>query len=225
MLNYLTNSVISNPLTLGSVLLCTAASVFFGLCIAFIYMITGKYNKNFVVTLALLPSMVQIVIMLVNGNIGTGVAVAGAFALVRFRSIPGTARDIGSIFFTMAVGLITGMGYLFYGLLFMVIIGVEQIILARCGFGKEKRALRILRITIPEHLDYDELFDDLFAKYTTGTELDRVRTTNLGSLYELTYLIQLKTPSVPKAFIDELRCRNGNLNVILSREHSSSEEL
>ncbi|MDR2505752.1 MAG: DUF4956 domain-containing protein [Oscillospiraceae bacterium] len=223
MLSTLTGSVIANPLTLPAVLFCTAASVIFGLCIALIHMKTGKYNKNYAVTLALIPSLVQIVIMLVNGNIGTGMAVAGAFALVRFRSIAGSARDIGSIFFAMAMGLVTGMGYLFYGLLFLIIIGAAQLLLSRFGFGDGMSGARTLRIVIPEHLDYDGLFDDLFREYTNAAELDRVKTTNMGSLYELTYSVRLKSQSVPKAFIDSLRCRNGNLNIILGREQSVEE--
>jgi hypothetical protein len=217
--------VIGAQLTLGDVLLCTAASLLFGLCIACIHMLKGRYNKNFVVALALLPSMVQIVIMLVNGNIGAGIAVAGAFSLVRFRSIPGNAGDIGSIFFAMAIGFVTGMGYLFYGLVFLVLIGAAHCAFSFSRFGDGARDTRILRIVIPENLDYDGLFDDLFRTYADEVVLERVKTASMGSLYELTYSVRLKSPAVPKAFIDALRCRNGNLNISLSREHISTETL
>jgi uncharacterized membrane protein YhiD involved in acid resistance len=163
--------------------------------------------------------------MLTSGNIGAGVATAGAFNLVRFRSLPGKARDIGSLFFAMAIGLVTGMGYLFYALIFLVLIGTASLILTRIGFGRGETDHRILRILIPENMDYDDLFDDIFSKYTKSAELDRVKNTNMGSMYELTYTIQLKSDAMPKALMDELRCRNGNLNILLSREQRDGEEL
>lgn len=200
-------------------------SIALGLGIAVVYMVKNKYTKSFVITLALLPAMVQIVIMLVNGNLGAGVAVAGAFSLVRFRSVPGTARDISSIFFAMAIGLATGMGYLFYAFVFLIVIGLTNVFLFASKFGEEKQDTRVLKITIPETLDYEDLFDDLFDKYTQSAELDRVRTTNMGSLFELSYTIRLKTPKIPKSFFDELRCRNGNLNIILHRPSTDKDEL
>ena len=222
----LTNSIIQQgALTLGGTLLCTAASLILGTGIALIYMIKNKYTKSFVMTLALLPAIVQIVIMMVNGNIGAGVAVAGAFSLVRFRSVPGSAKDIVSIFFAMAIGLATGMGYLFYAFLFLVVIGAAQVLLVNSQFGEGKQDMRVLRITIPETLDYEGLFDDLFAEYADSAELDRVKTTNMGSLYELSYTLVLKSPNIPKAFLDALRCRNGNLNIILSRPQADKDEL
>ena len=225
MLDILTGSIIQGSLTLGSVLLCTVTSLIMGLGVAYVYMAEKKYSKGFAVTLALLPAMVQIVIMLVNGNLGTGVAVAGAFSLIRFRSVAGSARDIGTIFFAMAIGLATGMGYLFYAVLFFLIIGLVNLLLTRSKFGEDKQDIRILRITIPENLDYEGLFDDLFTRYTDSAELDRVKTTNMGSLYELSYNVQLKTPAVPKKFLDELRCRNGNLNIVCGRPQTSKDEL
>ncbi|MDR2296230.1 MAG: DUF4956 domain-containing protein [Clostridiales Family XIII bacterium] len=225
MLDKLTDSVIGAQLTLGGVLLCTAASLAFGLCIAGIHMLKGRYNKNFVVALALLPSMVQIVIMLVNGNIGAGIAVAGAFSLVRFRSIPGNAGDIGSIFFAMAIGFVTGMGYLAYGLVFLALIGAAHCALSFSRFGNGESDTRILRILIPENLDCDGLFDDLFRAYTDSVTLDRVKTVSMGSLYELSYSVRLKPSAAPKAFIDALRCRNGNLNISLSREQRAQDAL
>jgi hypothetical protein len=221
----ITGTVTSGSPSLGSMLICTAVSLALGLGAAWVYMFRSRYNQSFVITLVLLPAIVQIIVMLVNGNLGAGVAVAGAFSLVRFRSLPGNARDIGSLFFAMAMGFVTGMGYLFYAILFFVLIGAASMLLTLSRFGEKGTDSRTLKITIPENLDYDGLFEDVFAKYTLSSELDRVRTTNMGSLYELTYLVRMKSSSMPKAFIDELRCYNGNLNITLGRELNSGEEL
>lgn len=206
-------------------ILCTGVSLILGLGIAGIYMYRNTYTKNFVVTLALLPAMIQLVIMIVNGNLGTGVAVMGAFSLVRFRSIPGSSRDISSIFFAMAVGLATGMGYLAIGALFLIIVGAMTLLLNTLRFGEQAEADRELKITIPENLDYDGLFDDLFSKHTKAAELVRVKTTNMGSLYELHYKVQLRGPVIEKSFLDDLRCRNGNLTITCGRAASNREEL
>lgn len=203
--------------TIGVFLICTAVSILLGLGTALLCMYKSRYSQSFVVTLAMLPAVVQIVIMMVNGNIGAGVAVAGAFSLVRFRSAPGTAREIGMIFLAMAIGLATGMGYVVLAALFFVIMAAFSLLLTVTRFGAGKANERELKITIPENLDYDDLFDDLFHKYTVSAELDRVKTTNMGTLYELHYRIILKSDRVPKEFIDELRCRNGNLNIVCGR--------
>ena len=180
-------------------------------------MYKSSYTQSFVVTLAMLPAIIQVVIMLVNGNIGAGVAVAGAFTLVRFRSVPGTAREIGMIFLTMAIGLATGMGYVVLAALFFLIMAVFALSLFLLRFGAGNTSERELKITIPENLDYDGLFDDLFQKYTCSAHLERVKTTNIGTLYELDYRIVLKEEPVSKEFLDELRCRNGNLNIVCGR--------
>ncbi|MDR1061394.1 MAG: DUF4956 domain-containing protein [Clostridiales bacterium] len=224
-LSGVTGSVISGTPTLGSLLLCTVCSLAFGLAAAAAYMFKSRYSKSLAVTLALVPATVQIIIMLTSGNIGAGVATAGAFSLVRFRSLPGNARDIGSLFFAMALGLVTGMGYLFYAFVFLVLVCGTSALLTQARFGQGAANARALRITIPESLDYDGLFDDVFAKYAVSAELDRVRTTSMGSLYELTYSVRMKSAEMPKAFIDELRCRNGNLNILLSREQRDGDEL
>ena len=169
------------------------------------------------VTLALLPAVVCVVIMMVNGNVGTGVAVAGAFGLVRFRSAPGSAREIGAIFIAMGAGLIAGMGYLGYAALFSLILGGVTMLYTAAHLGEGNRN-KTLHITIPENLDYEGLFDDLFEKYTLSHELVRVKTTNMGTLYELCYEVCLKDTGISKAFLDEIRCRNGNLTVICGRE-------
>lgn len=225
MLNLLTNSVMGTTLDLRTVALCTLCSVLLGVGVAGIYMVKNHYNKGFVVTLALLPVMVQIVIMLVNGNIGTGVAVAGAFSLVRFRSLPGSARDIGSIFFAMAIGLATGMGYLFYSFLFLTVVGLFNVLLVSTTFGLQEQHGQTLKITIPEHMDYETIFDEVFSRYAQSAELEKVKTTNMGSLFELTYHIELKERSSSKSFLDDLRCLNGNLNIILARPQTEKEGL
>lgn len=212
------NSIItSTEITTSAFLLCTAVSLLLGLGTAALSMYKNKYSQSFVLTLSMLPAVVQLIIMLVNGNIGVGVAVAGTFSLVRFRSASGTAKEIGSIFLAMAIGLATGMGYLALAAMFFAIMAVFTLLLTMSGFGAGRADERELKITIAENLDYDGLFDDLFAKYTRFTELERVKTTNMGTLYELCYKIVLKDAHTTKAFMDELRTRNGNLNIICGK--------
>lgn len=225
MLESLLNTTATASVSIEHLLACTLVSLILGLGIAGVYMYRNNYSKSFVVTLALLPAMIQLVIMIVNGNLGTGVAVMGAFSLVRFRSVPGSAREISSIFFAMAVGLATGMGYLTIAALFLVIVGLMTILLNTLPFGEQKKNEKELKITIPEILDYTGLFDDLFSTYTDNAELIRVKTTNMGSLYELHYSIILKSDAIEKNFLDALRCRNGNLNIICGRVASSRDEL
>ena len=225
MLNTISGSVISGTPTVWNLLLCTGCSLAFGFCVALVYMFKNQYSKSLALTLALIPATVQIVIMLTSGNIGAGVATAGAFNLVRFRSLPGKARDIGSLFFAMALGLATGMGYLFFAFVFVLLLGGASMILTGLRFGQQAADIRVLRITIPETLDYDSIFDDIFKAHTKSAELTQVKTTNMGSLYELTYAVRMRSNAMPKAFLDELRCRNGNLNIILSREQHGGEEL
>ena len=198
--------------------ICTLTSLVLGVGIAFVGMYRSRSTQSFAVALAILPVVVQLVIMLVNGNVGAGVAVAGAFSLVRFRSVPGTAREIGVLFMAMAIGLATGMGFVGLAVISFVIISAVILLLTATGFGKTPAAERSLRITIPENLDYEGLFDDVFSKYAKSAELIKVKTSNMGTLYELQYSIVLKGDGVPKEFLDELRCRNGNLNIVCGRE-------
>lgn len=211
-------SILASGITLPAFLICTAVSLVLGIATALISMYRTKCSQSFAVTLAVLPAIVQIVIMLVNGNVGAGVAVAGAFSLVRFRSVPGTAREIGVIFLAMALGLATGMGYVALAAIAFVILTAAMLLLSAVNFGSPKSSERVLKITIPENLDYEGLFDDLFAQYTSSHELARVKTSNMGTLYELEYRITLPGETVPKAFLDDLRCRNGNLNIVCGRE-------
>ena len=221
-----TSIITANSLTLGVAMMCTAVSIVLGIIIAGAYMLCEKnYSKNYIITLALLPALVEVVIMLVNGNLGTGVAIMGAFSLVRFRSMPGNAKEIAGVFFSMVVGLATGMGYLTFAGLITVLLGVILVVLSRTGFGKKKAGDMDLRIIIPEHLDYVDVFDEVFSKYTKSSELVRVKTTNMGSMYELFYKVNLQDQKNQKAFIDDLRIRNGNLNISLAKSESRSDEL
>jgi len=206
-------------------LLCTLTSLLLGVVIAIVYMHRNVYTKNFVVTIVLLPVIVQAVIMLVNGSLGTGIAVMGAFSLIRFRSAPGSAKEISSIFLAMAIGIATGMGYIYYAIGFTIVIGSVIVLLSNVSFGERKNTIKTLKITIPENLDYTEIFDEIFHKYTKKVELETVKTTNLGSLYELQYTIELRDMKEEKTFIDEIRCRNGNLNIICGRLPVNRDEL
>lgn len=214
-------------IALPEFLYCLLASLFIGLILSLTYMYRSKYTSGFVITLALIPASVCVVIMLVNGNIGAGVAVAGAFSLVRFRSVPGTAREIGAIFLAMGAGLATGMGYLAYGILFTVILCMINLIYTRIGIISDQKTQshRTLRITIPEDLDYSEIFDDLFSQYTRECELIHVKTVNMGSLFRLTYDLTLNDREEEKEFIDALRCRNGNLEISSCRQELTASEL
>ena len=212
------NSIITGTeITVSAFFICTAVSLLLGLGAAVLSMYKAKYSRSFVLTLALLPAMVQLIIMLVNGNIGAGVAVAGAFGLIRFRSAPGSAREIALVFLTTAIGLATGMGYVAVAAVFFLIIAAVWLLLTLTGFGADAADERALKITIPENLDYDGLFDDLFRQYTRSAELEKVKTTNMGTLYELSYRVVLRDARETKAFLDALRTRNGNLNIVCGK--------
>ncbi|MBQ2618925.1 MAG: DUF4956 domain-containing protein [Oscillospiraceae bacterium] len=210
------NSIITGTeITTSAFFICTAVSLALGLAAAALSMFKAKsrYSQSYILTLAMLPALVQIVIMMVNGNIGAGVAVAGAFGLIRFRSAPGSAKEIGMVFLATAIGLATGMGYVAIAAVFFAIIAAFSLLLTALGFGAGAAEERELRITIPENLDYEGLFDDLFQKYTRSTELKRVKTASMGTLYELRYQLVLREGVSIKSFLDELRERNGNLSI------------
>ena len=208
-------------------LLCIACSLLIGILMALSYMYRTRYTKSFVATLAMLPAVVCVVIMMVNGNVGAGVAVAGAFSLVRFRSVPGTAREITMLFLAMGAGLMTGMGYLGYALLFTVIMCALSVLYSHLDLGAQKSAAayKTMNITIPEDLDYTGVFDDILQTYTLSHELIRVKTTDMGSMFRLTYQLVLRDPSKEKEMIDQLRCRNGNLEISISRQETMATEL
>ena len=204
-----------------------AVSLLLGILIAVAYMYNTRYTKSFVVTLAMLPAIICVIIAMVNGSIGTGIAVAGAFSLVRFRSVPGTAKEICAIFLAMATGLITGMGYLGIATLFTIALSLVIVITSRFDFcaGRNAAKFKSFRIMIPEDLDYTGVFDELFSEYTTKSELVNVRTTNMGSMFRLTYDVTLKDPALEKELIDRIHMRNGNLEVNVSRQATAPTEL
>lgn len=209
--------------TYQSAIIAILVALILGLAISLIYMYSDKGVKcstNFAFTLVILPALVAIVIMLVGSNIARAFSMAGAFALVRFRSVPGDSKDIASVFFAMSIGLATGLGYIEFALIATAIIGIVYFVLRKMNFGVEKVESKILRVTLPENLNYQGLLDDLFEEFTTYSQVSRVKTTNLGSLFEITYLIKFKKSADEKKFIDEIRCRNGNLNIVLCTDDS-----
>ncbi len=211
--------------SIESCIIAIIVSFILGGIISFTYKLTTRATQNFLITLFILPVLVQVVIFLVNGNLGTAFAVAGAFGLVRFRSMPGTSKEILSVFWAMAVGLGLGMGYMMYSALITIIIAVAIIIVSFIANKTKDMEERKLKIIIPESLDYEEVFKDLFEKYTNKTEMTKVKTTNMGSMYELSYIVSLKKEIKEKEFMDEIRCRNGNMLVMLERRDLSEVEL
>lgn len=208
-------------------IICMGASLLIGVFLAWIYTIKNKYSQSFILTLALIPVAVCVVIMMVNGNIGAGIAVAGAFGLVRFRSAQGSAKEICAIFLAMGVGLMTGMGYLGFAALFAMVTGMVFLAFNLFGLGndKKKAIYKTLRITIPENLEFESVFDDVLKEYTSSYKLEKVKTTNMGSMYKLTYNIIFKNPGRTKEFIDALRCRNGNLEISVSEYDEKNENI
>jgi uncharacterized membrane protein YhiD involved in acid resistance len=212
-------------MTISTIAFCTLTSLFSGIVTALVYTFRHSSNRNFIITLALLPVIVQSIIMLVNGKVGTGIAVMGAFSLVRFRSVAGTAKEIASIFLAMALGLATGTGYIWYAIIFTIVINGMILFFSAIGFGEAGNHTRNMKIIIPEDKDYTYIFNDLFAEYTKNARLERVRTVNLGSLYELQYTVVLKDQKKEKEFIDSMRARNSNLEISCSRVTITREEL
>lgn len=201
-------------------LICIGTSLIIGIILAFVYAYKSRYTKSFIITLIMLPAIVAVVIIMVNGNIGAGIAVAGAFSLVRFRSIPGTAKDIATIFLAMGAGLICGMGFLAYSIIFTVIMGVVMMIIMKADsiIHRNSNRERTMKITVPEDLDYTCMFDDIFEQYTSYNELVSLKTTAMGSLFKLTYNVTLRDPAEEKEFIDNIRMRNGNLEINMNRQ-------
>ena len=231
MLNNLFRGIFDTDMTtvisVTSFLIYVGTALIAGIILAVMYMYKARYTKSFVATLALLPAIVCVVIMMVNGNVGAGVAVAGTFSLVRFRSVPGTAKEIGAIFLAMGTGLVAGMGYIGYTLLVAVLLGTAGMLYNHFDFGMKKKMslYKTLNITIPEDLNYNDVFDKLLEEYTSEYELIHVKTTNMGSLFRLTYNIVLKNPGQEKELIDNIRCRNGNLEISISRQTTENGEL
>lgn len=206
-----------SSIEISSVLWYSLCSIILGLMIALTHRATVKYNKNFLITIATLPLLVATVIIMVNGNLGTSVAILGAFSLVRFRSLPGTSTEILSVFFSMTIGLAIGMGHLVFASIITIIGCLVLLLFNKIPIFEKNKQEKILKITIPENLDYSTIFDKIFKKYAKKVELETVKTTNMGSLFELSYRIILNKNISEKKFIDELRIKNGNLKIILSK--------
>ena len=223
-MNGLFSSIIgAEGITLNTYIICTISALVCGVVVCLASAFRSKITKSFATSLVLLPAIVQTVIMMVNGNIGTGVAVMGAFSLIRFRSVPGKARDIVAIFFAMTAGISCATGYIGIAAVFTVLVCAVMIAIGFIPMKNEK--LLDMRITIPESLEFHDAFDDLFAEYTKSCNLIKVKTTNMGSLYKLTYRVHLKDYSKIKEFTDKLRCRNGNLEISFAKTEEKGEEL
>ena len=222
------NSILTTTtgaLSVSSALICMGLAVVLGIVISVVHTITSRSNKNFSITLAVLPAIVQVVIMLVNGNLGTSVAVAGAFALVRFRSMPGNSKEIVSVFFSMAIGLALGMGYAVFAVYATLAISLILLILSKTKFGCTRDQEKRLKVTIPEDVDYNEELSGILKNYTSRYNVERIRTINLGSMYEIIYNIVLKDKVNEKNMLDELRVKNGNLNISLNTIEEGVTEL
>ncbi|RYC74410.1 DUF4956 domain-containing protein [Candidatus Nanosyncoccus alces] len=219
------NSVFDSTTTGLSIttgLICAAVALVLGIVIAITHMKTSQTTKGFLTTLATLPLLVMAVMIMINGNLGTSIAILGAFSLIRFRSIQGQAKDLLSVFFAMMVGLACGMGHILFAVVITVIAVIAILIFSYTHFLEPNKKQRVLKIVVPEDLDYEEVFDEIFQKYTSRAELTRMKTMNMGSLYKLTYDITMKGGVKEKEFLDEIRIKNCNLKVLLS--HPCMEE-
>ncbi len=210
---------------LKTFLICTGVAIALGMIIALSYAIKNtNCSRNFIISIATLPVVVEVVILLVN-SLTTGIAIAGLFNLVRYRSIPGNSREITNVFMATVAGVTVGTGYIGYAVLFSVIVVAANLIVSMTPLGKTPETLKSLRITVPESLDFEGIFDDIFEKYTTMHEVERIKTTNMGSLYQISYVIKLKKGVSEKEMIDEIRVRNGNLDIISSRHEGAPNSL
>ncbi|WP_122640095.1 DUF4956 domain-containing protein [Romboutsia sp. Marseille-P6047] len=219
MLETIISSTTGESFTLTNTLLVIVSSLLLGLVISLVYMKTNKkngYTSGFSITLIMLPVIISIIILLVGNNVARAFSLAGAFSIIRFRSAPGDPKDISYVFFTLAVGLTCGMGYIGYGIIFTTILCAVILILDAIKFAIPKTKTMQLKITIPEDLNYEGVFEDILSKYTNSWNIEKVKTRDFGSLFELSYIIHMKPDSNQKKFIDELRCRNGNLNITLT---------
>ncbi len=225
MLSFINDSVFTTLSPAMALLLCYLCPVVLGLVVTFAFTFRSRNSYSLTYALALLPLAVAVVIRIVNGDVGTGVAVAGAFSLVRFRSAPGSAKDIAAIFISMGVGLACGAGYIGLAILFTVVSCTLVIAYSFLGLGKTKKEVKELRILIPESLDYTDVFEDIFQEFTLSAEMVQVKTSNMGSLYKLTYDVVLKPGVSEKAMLDEIRCRNGNLDVAFGRRPVNADAL
>jgi len=220
MLEQMFGIMADTTMSVGNTITCMLVAAVFGLIIGLVYFIICKKEHrslSFFLSMVMIPAVVAVVIALVGSNVARAFSIAGVFALVRYRSIPGDGKDIAFVFLAMASGLSCGLGYLTLGLVVVLILSVVIIIANFAGAAIVKSECRQLRILIPEDMDYQGVFDDIFKEYADKTSLEKIKTTNMGTLYELTYHVYLKNGINEKKLMDDIRCRNGNLTVILSK--------
>ena len=218
-MDFIFTSAVADTLSISSTLAVILPAILLGLVISRVYILTHKregHSPSFSITLIMLPAIISIIILLVGNNVARAFSLAGAFSLIRFRSAPGDPKDIAYVFFTLGTGLACGMGYIGYATVFVIIMCIVMVVLTSINYGTAKNSLMQLKITIPEDVDYQGLFDEIFDEYTKNYSLQKVKTTDFGALFELLYTLTLKENADQKKFIDRLRCRNGNLNIILT---------
>ncbi|MFQ9933929.1 MAG: DUF4956 domain-containing protein [Lachnospiraceae bacterium] len=224
----LTSGTEASTISAKGAVICLGVCIILGFFISLVYIAGSrkkKYSPHFAFTLVILPPVVCAVIMLVGSDIAKAISLGGVFALVRFRSVPGDSKDIASVFYCMSVGLAAGMGYIWFAAMLAVVIGILYFVLMFFNYGTKKNEPKELKITIPENLNFNGAFDDLFEEYSYGATLEKIKTTNLGTLYELTYSIMMKENADEKQFMDSIRCRNGNLNIVLCKTQERFEVL
>ena len=219
------SSIFTGSLTLGQFLLAISASMILGFIAALVFMFRNTYTKSFITALVLIPAIETVVIMLVNDNLGVGLSVAGSFALIRFRSVKGNAKELAAVFLAMTIGIICGTGYIVIAAIFTLILCLVMFLLTLTGFGKASENDRYLKITIPESLNYDEVFEGVLDKYCSAWELESIKTLTLGSLFRIEYKITMKDAASTKKMIDELRTRNGNLEIMCCKPATNRDEL
>ena len=218
-------SIFTGSLTLGQFLLAIIASMIMGLILSIVFMYRNTYTKSFISALVLIPAVETVVIMLVNDNLGVGMSVAGSFALIRFRSVKGNARELVAVFIAMTIGIICGTGFVALAGVFTLLLCAVMLAMTLTEFGKLNEDQRYLKITIPESLDYDKVFEDILDRYTSSHELETIKTLTLGSLFRVEYSLTMKDDSKVKEMIDEIRTRNGNLEILCSKPATDREEL
>ena len=226
MIETIISSTTGESFTLTNSLLVIVTSIILGLLISVVYIKTNNnsnHNSGFITTLVMLPVIISIIILLVGNNVARAFSLAGAFSIIRFRSAPGQPKDIAYVFFTLAIGLTCGMGYITYAVLFTIILSAVMVGLHLTKFAEQKSKTMQLKITVPEDLNFEGVFEDVLENYTASYNIEKIRTRDFGSLFELTYLINLKPEVNQKSFIDELRCRNGNLNITLTLSSNYSD--
>lgn len=213
----------ASGLDIGTMLVCAGMGILLGIIIALVHKFTSRCSKDFLITLATLPVLVSVVMIMINGSLGTSIAILGSFSLIRFRSIPGSAKELLSVFFAMAIGLALGMGHVFFAAVFTVIVSMMIVIYSKVKLFNDGKVEQILKITIPEDLDYTKAFNDEFKKFTSSHKLLKTKTVNMGSLYKVSYFVTLKRNVNEKEFLDAIRVKNCNLQVLLSTGDEEKE--